>query len=178
MKNFCYHLSSGFTILFFLFVFMFPKNSFSQKKDNSKKKKIEWSADNMEGDKKKGKDVKKLIGHVHFKHENVDMYCDSAYLFPNNSLEAYRNVRILQGDTIQVYGDQLKYNGNTKIAELQKNVSMSDREMNLKTEYLTNDLNSSVGSYHNGGTIVSKDNVLKSEHGYYNSKAKEFSFKK
>jgi len=132
----------------------------------------------MEGDKKKGKDVKKLIGHVHFKHENVDMYCDSAYLFPNNSLEAYRNVRILQGDTIQVYGDQLKYNGNTKIAELQKNVSMSDREMNLKTEYLTYDLNSSVGSYHNGGTIVSKDNVLKSEHGYYNSKGKEFSFKK
>lgn len=179
MKIFSPSHPSGFRKTLLLFIFLLPFLSFSQKKkDESKKKKIEWSADQMEGDKKKGKDVKKLIGHVHFKHENVDMYCDSAYLFPNNSLEAYRNVRIRQGDTIQVYGDKLKYDGNTKIAELEKNVSMSDREMNLKTEYLTYDLTSSVGSYHKGGTIVSKDNVLTSEHGYYNSKAKEFSFKK
>jgi len=172
------HLSVSTRPLLILLALLLFAPAFAQKKDEGKKKKIEWSADNMEGDKKKGKDVKKLVGHVHFRHENVDMYCDSAYLFPNNSLEAYRNVRILQGDTIQVYGDMLKYDGNTKIAELQKNVSMSDREMNLKTEYLTYDLNSSVGSYHNGGTIISKDNTLKSEHGYYNSKAKEFSFKK
>jgi len=51
-------------------------------------------------------DIQVLKGAVRFRHDNTLMYCDSAYFYEKaNSLDAFGNVRIVQGDTLFVYGD-------------------------------------------------------------------------
>jgi lipopolysaccharide export system protein LptA len=167
-------MSPYFRILILLFTV--PACLFAQQKP--KKKKIEFSANSSEIDKSIGNGVKRLIGNVRFKHENVVMFCDSAYLFDNNTLIAYKNVHIQQGDSIHVYGDVLKYNGNSKKAEIIKNIRMTDGEMTLTTEQLTYDMHTNIAQYSGSGKIINKDNVLTSQYGYYHSKSKLLYFKK
>ncbi|MFQ9020512.1 MAG: OstA-like protein [Parabacteroides merdae] len=67
-------------------------------------------------------DAQILNGDVCFRHDSSYMYCDSAYFFEQtNSLEAFSNVRMEQGDTLFVYGDYLFYDGNTQVAYLREN---------------------------------------------------------
>lgn len=135
-------------------------------------------ANSLEVDHNIAKGAKRLIGNVSFEHERVMMFCDSAYLYSNNVLDAFGNVRIQQGDSISLYGDLLNYNGDTKKAEMRRNVRLVEKDMSLTTDFLLYDMATSVGSYTTGGTIVSKNNTLVSQHGYYHSKSKEFMFKK
>ena len=60
-----------------------------------KPKQIELiNANSLEFDNSSGVKAKKLIGNVQFKHEEVLMFCDSAYLFDeSNSLIEYRVTR-------------------------------------------------------------------------------------
>jgi len=161
--------------LLFLLVAFVPLFSFSQKKT----KMIEFKgANSLEVDNRIAKGAKRLIGNVSFKHENVLMFCDSAYLYSNNMLDAFGNVHIQQGDSINLYGDLLKYNGNTKKAEIQKNVRLLEKDMTLTTDMLFYDMSTSVAYYTSGGTITSKENTLKSQNGYYHSDSKELWFKK
>lgn len=125
-----------------------------------------------------GQDVKRLLGNVALKEGNMYMYCDSAYLFPDNSIKAFHNLHIVKGDSVNIYGTFLNYNGPTRIAEITKNVRLIEKASTLTTELLYYDTRNSVANYPNGGTIVSKDNTLTSQFGYYNPKKKTFSFKK
>ncbi|MBE7509467.1 MAG: hypothetical protein HS118_04680 [Bacteroidia bacterium] len=133
----------------------------------------------LEGDDQFGKDVRRLLGDVTFKQENTFMYCDSAYLYAStNSLDAYGHVRIVQGDTINLTGDVLKYNGNTRQARLLNNIVLIDRTMTLTSQNLNYNLDTGVADYSEGGKIVDTDNVLTSDRGYYFSKEKKLSFRK
>ena len=72
-------------------------------------------------------DAQFLEGNVSFRHDSSYMYCDSAYFFEaTNSLEAFSNVRMEQGDTLFVYGNYLFYDGDTQIAYLRENVRMEN----------------------------------------------------
>lgn len=151
-----------------------PIISFSQKT-----KRIELKqANTLEYDRSLGENVKRLIGNVIFEHEQVRLYCDSAYLYSSDSLDAYGNVHIQQGDSVNIYSDFLKYNGTSKKAELQGNIRLTEKEMLLTTNMLSYDINTSVAYYTNGGKIVNKDNTLTSQIALYYSKNKEFFFKK
>ena len=145
----------------------------------SQTKKVELlHANTLEDGENVGKDVKRLIGNVSFKHENALVYCDSAYLYPNNAIDAFSNVHIQQGDSMNIYGKFLKYNGNTRMAEIHDNVRLIQKQTTLLTDLLYYDMGTRMANYPNGGTITSKQNVLTSDHGYYNPKTKIFSFKK
>ena len=49
------------------------------------------------------------------------MFCDSAYFYEaSNSLDAFGNVRMEQGDTLFVYSDVMFYDGVTQIARLRE----------------------------------------------------------
>lgn len=122
--------------------------------------------------------AKRLIGDVRFKHEDVFMFCDSAYFYSNNSLDAFGHVHIQQNDSIHLYGDFLTYSGNTKKAVLTKNVVANKTDMQLTTEILNYDVATSIGYYTVPGKIVSKDNVLTSEQGYFFGKSNDLTFKK
>jgi lipopolysaccharide assembly outer membrane protein LptD (OstA) len=60
-----------------------------------------------------------IKGNVIFTHDNTTIYCDSAYINKKtNRLEAFGNVRMQIGSDI-LSGRRLKYNGDTKEAQLE-----------------------------------------------------------
>ncbi|NVN96089.1 MAG: organic solvent tolerance protein OstA [Bacteroidetes bacterium] len=125
------------------------------------------------------KNIKVLVGNVVFNHEGTHLYCDSAYFHEvENKIDAFSNVRIKMSDTLNIYGDLLKYDGNTKIAEIYNNVKFVDNQTILTTEYLNYSRNSGIASYNTGGKIVDKENVLTSKIGHYYTNNKQFFFKK
>lgn len=125
-------------------------------------------------------DAQRLLGNVIMQHEDVVMHCDSAYLYDSsNSMDAFGNVHVVQGDSLSLYGDMLKYSANSKTAEVFDNIRMVDNDMTLTTNYLIHNLRSNVAIYLNGGKIVSNenDNVLTSLRGEYYSETDYFFFR-
>jgi lipopolysaccharide export system protein LptA len=122
--------------------------------------------------------AKRLIGDVQFKHENALLFCDSAYFYSDNSLDAFGHVHIQQSDGVNLYGDLLKYNGNQKLAILTNNVVVDKGDMKLTTQSLNYDTEAGIGYYNTPGRLVSKDNVLTSERGTFYSKTNDVNFKK
>jgi lipopolysaccharide export system protein LptA len=123
--------------------------------------------------------IRKLIGEVQLKQDNTTLYCDSAYLFDKtNYVEAYKNVRINHNDSVNFYGDILKYDGQKKLARLEQNVSMVDQSSTLTCNELDFDLNQNKASYYTHGRLVSGQNTLTSIIGHYYTSRKELYFKK
>ncbi|MDN3551135.1 OstA-like protein [Mucilaginibacter aquaedulcis] len=113
-----------------------------------------------------------------FKQDFSILRSDSAYFYPKeNAFDAFRNVNINQGDTLNIYSDKLNYNGNTKTAILTDNVKMIDRDAILTTNYLTYNTATRIGTYTSGGKLINKDNVLTSKNGYYFANSRDSYFR-
>jgi lipopolysaccharide export system protein LptA len=125
-------------------------------------------------------DAQRLIGNVVLKSGETLMYCDSAYLFSNDDFDAYGMVRIVQGDSLNLSGNSLKFSAADGIARLRDNIRMTDREMILTTDFLDYNLETEIAYYFNGGKIVStqNENLLNSETGYYDSRSENLFFRK
>jgi len=138
-------------------------------------------ADALVSAQKNGKVAQKLVGDVQFKHKNALMYCDSAYMYRKiNSVEAFGSVRINQGDTLNLYGDHLYYDGDSQVATVDgEKVQLISNEFTLTTTSLIYNRATNITSYYTGGVIESKtdSNRLSSIRGYYLSTAKMFDFK-
>ncbi|MBL0340551.1 MAG: hypothetical protein IPP71_06310 [Bacteroidetes bacterium] len=174
--NKCIGFTTTFTnlVALVLFFICFPAILYAQQTSQVE---ID-NADTFEGDESLGKNVSRLLGNVRFKHQGALMYCDSAYLYQEtNSLDAFGRIRIVQGDSINLSGNFLKYDGNTRVANVIGNVTMTDKTMVLTSSILNYNMNSETAEYFNGGKIVDKDNVLTSKNGYYFSKDKMLFFK-
>ena len=118
-------------------------------------------------------DAQILIGNVAFRHDSVYMYCDSACFYEKtNSLEAFDTVKMVQGDTLFLYGDYLFYDGNTQIAQVRYNVRMENKNTTLLTDSLNYDRIYNLGYYFDGGTLMDEENVLTSEWGEYSPATK------
>jgi lipopolysaccharide export system protein LptA len=87
-------------------------------------------------------------------------------------------VRIVQGDSLQLFGDFLNYDGNTKIARFNKNVRVIHNDMVLTTSILDYDTKNRIATYTQGGKITSAENVLTSKLGYYFANTADAYFKK
>ncbi len=141
-----------------------------------KTKRIEiLNANSIEFDAKIGKDVKRLLGNVQFKHGTALMFCDSAYLnSKTNILEAFSNVHIIQNDSIDLYGDFLNYDGNSKIAKVRQNVRLVHGNSILTTDSLDYDRKTNIAHYFSWGYLTDQDNHLQSVQGYYYSDFKDY----
>ncbi|MDY3068109.1 MAG: OstA-like protein [Parabacteroides sp.] len=150
--------------------------AFSQTQDTLQQKKTKVyleHANTLSFDKEVRADAQVLNGDVCFRHDSSYMYCDSAYFFENtNSLEAFSNVRMEQGDTLFVYGDYLFYDGNAQIAYLRNNVRMENRQVTLFTDSLNYERIANIGYYFDGGLIVDSLNELSSFYGQYSPATK------
>ena len=126
-------------------------------------------------------DTKTGINYVKnptFQHDNATLTCDSAVFYKErNYFEAFKNVHINQGDTLNIYADFLNYDGNTKKAHLSSNVKMIDRTSTLTTNVLDYDMGLKIGTYVNGGKIVNKEVTLTSKRGYYFANTKDAYFR-
>jgi lipopolysaccharide export system protein LptA len=125
-----------------------------------------------------GKDANKLLGNVQLKHEDVIMSCDSAYFYRSTgSVDAFSNVRIIQGDTLTLTGDLLNYDGTTKLAEFRNNVRLVNKETTLETDYLNYDRTVGIAYYLNGGQVIRMEDTLTSEMGYFYTEPEIFVFR-
>jgi len=134
-----------------------------------------------EGPDNRPRDYQVLAGNVVFRKDAMFMYCDSAYFYEKtNSLDAFSNVRMEQGDTLFVYADELNYNGMTEIAHLYsghgQQVRMVNRDVTLTTDQFQYDLKRNVGFYEFGGKLFDRQNTLTSIEGYYYPRTKDAYF--
>ena len=103
----------------------------------------------------------------------LPVFCDSALIYEKiNSVEAFGNVRMEQGDTLFIYGDYLYYDGMSQLAMLRENVRMINRNTVLTTDSLNYDRLYNLGYYFEGGMLTDEDNVLTSEWGEYSPTTK------
>ncbi|MCF2709321.1 OstA-like protein [Bacteroides pyogenes] len=144
------------------------------KKPEKKKTKVYLlHADEGQVDKLARPDVQLLIGNVRLRHDSMYMYCDSAVIFEKtNSVEAFSNVRMEQGDTLFLYGDYLYYDGIAQIAQLRENVKLINRNTTLLTDSLNYDRLYNLGYYFEGGSLMDEENVLTSDWGEYSPSTK------
>ncbi len=135
-------------------------------------------AESLSFDKKQNAECQVLRGNVRFRHEGALLHCDSAYFYSNeNSFDAFGHIRMEQGDTLFVYGNTLKYNGNTQLATLRGDVILINRNTTLETNFLDYNRATNVAYYFNGGKLYDDSNTLTSEKGYYFANQKQSEFK-
>lgn len=131
-----------------------------------------------------------LRGNVKFRKSGMFMYCDSAYFYPStNSLDAFGNVKMEQGDTLFVFADILYYNGETQLARLRTNgrrkvelrhiAKASNSKKTLSTDSLDYSLAYEEANYFNGGRMINynlstyETDTLTSMNGIYSVRSED-----
>ena len=138
--------------------------SFSQEK---KRVDIE-QADFLESNEKIASNAQRLVGNVRIRHENILMWCDSAYTYTGtNRVDAFGNVHINQADTVDLYARKVYYNGDNSEARAYHNVRLINKSTTLFTDTLYYDMDANIGYYDNHGKIVDSTNTLTSVIGKY-----------
>lgn len=122
-----------------------------------------------------------VIDNVVFTKGPMTMKCDSAHFFETSeSLQAFGNVSMEQGDTLFVYADELDYDGVSEIATLYadpgKKVKLINRDVMLETDVFIYDLAIDLGYYEVGGKLTDPSNTLTSLYGEYVPSTKEANF--
>lgn len=125
-----------------------------------------------------GLSIRKLLGDVKFKHKGTLMDCDSAYQYEDrNRIEAFSDVRIREGDSMDLTGEHLSYDGGAQKAVISEEVVLKDDSMTLETDTLHYDLRKNNAFYTHFGVIRDGENRLTSKEGYYYANQKKFHFK-
>lgn len=115
---------------------------------------------------KDGREVNHFQGDVVFKHDDVYIFCDTGTK-EDKIIRAWGNVVIKQGDTLNIFSDRLYYDGNTKIADLERNVVLENRDQKLFTRKLKYDVANKVATYSVGATLTDDKTYLRSRRGNY-----------
>lgn len=118
-----------------------------------------------------------LTGNVKVNHDGVIMTCNKAYFFQSeNYIKAFGNVQMVQGDTLFLNSKYAEYNGNLKQAFATGEAVLRSPDMTLTTDTINFDRNIQQAYYNSYGTIINKDNTLKSKSGRYFVAEKKFRF--
>lgn len=175
-----YFLKSKITLLF-VFLLIIPihlSGQSTQKKPTRKRIELVYADENIRVKDAAGREINHIIGNVQFRHNEVTMKCDSAHYSPTlEQITAFSHVNIEQGDTLDLFGDYLFYDGKTEIAIVRNNVELVDKETHLFTDQLNYDVRNKIARYSTGGRITNADNTLTSVHGTYYTDQKMFHFK-
>ncbi|MFW5768249.1 MAG: OstA-like protein [Bacteroidota bacterium] len=156
--------------LFFVFLLI---AAFASGQDGKKINII--SADEARFDKQIGTNARRLIGNVGFKHEDAYMYCDSAWFYgETNSMDAFGNVVLEQGDSVTMTGKYMSYNGYTRLAKVRDSVVLVHKNSRLLTDSLNFDRTDNIGYFFEGGEIIHQDINMTSREGYYYPDSKDF----
>ncbi len=92
---------------------------------------------------------------VHIKHKGADMWCDKAIHYgKENFIEAYGNVQMKQGDTINMTSKYVEYSGASGLAFASGDVILKDPNSTISSDTLYLDRIKQQAFYKNGGTVV------------------------
>lgn len=117
-------------------------------------------------------------GQVHVFHDGIDMWCDQAVLYgKENFVEAYGNVIMKQGDTINLVAKYAEYSGKTKLAFVKGDVVLTEPSSTLTTEKLYFDRAKQEAYYNDYGQVVrDSSGTITSTVGRYYMKTKKYRF--
>ncbi len=130
-------------------------------------------------------DVQIVVGNVMFRRGDMLMYCDSARFYtsptmPADSMEAFGNIRMEQGDTLFLYGDMMEYSGSQELATVWADnggeVRLINRDVTLTAPILYYSMSLELGYYDQGGTLSDPKNQLTSWRGEYAPPTKDANF--
>ena len=114
-----------------------------------------------------------LWDKVIFTNNKSIMYCDSAtYNRSNNSFIAYRNIRINENDSLELFGDSLHYFGDRQEAFIYGNVELNTNDINLTAPSLIFNQKEKIAEYSEGAIINDKKEgyTIKSKKGTLKTK--------
>lgn len=154
---------------------LFILNGFAQ--ENDPERVYLLHADELRYDKRVMADAQILDGNVAFRHKGATLYCDSAHFYEaSNSFEAFRNVKMYQGDTLSLFSDYAYYDGNESMAMARYNVVLKNRESTLYTDSLNYDRIYDIGYFFEGGEMVDGETNLISDWGEYHTTTRDAIF--
>tara|TARA_X000000368_G_scaffold125820_1_gene98753 strand:+ start:670 stop:2274 length:1605 start_codon:yes stop_codon:yes gene_type:complete len=113
-------------------------------------------------------------------HDGVLMSCNQAFFYEEkNFIEAYGDVVLKQGDTLDLEANFIEYNGDSRIILAKGNVILNEPESKLYTESLSFDRNKQEGYYTNNGKLIRNltDTII-SVIGTFYAEEKKYRFKK
>ncbi|MFD1063467.1 OstA-like protein [Winogradskyella litorisediminis] len=163
-------------LILLLFCCTFATTGFSQKKE---KLKIIYAgkgdANNKEGFTTFLRDNQQ---QVHFVHKGIDFYCDKAvYYSKQDFIEAFSNVRMIQGDTITMTANYTEYSGKTELAFARGNVVLTEPQTTLTTDKLHFDRIKQQAFYNTSGKVVrDSSGTITSKIGRYYIPTKKYQF--
>ncbi len=167
MHSFVYKIKSlsnsqfRFTLVLFLSILAFSAVS-------QEKKKVEIIQAGSLQENASIANAQRLIDSVIIKHNDILMYCDSAYTYNGtNRVDAFGHVHINQGDTLHLYAKKAFYDGDNNFAQAIHNVILKNKDITLTTDTLDYDIEQRIGYYDCKGTIVDSTNTLTSQIGKY-----------
>ena len=125
-----------------------------------------------------GQEIRRVVNNVRFRHKGSVLYCNLAIQnVASNLIQAYGNVKVVQGDTITVTGDTLLSYGDTRLAIVSgRKAVLTDKKRTLTSKRLEYDMANGLAYYRMPGRTVDSANVLTSSEGIYNTRSKVFDY--
>ena len=164
---------------YLIFLFLLVLIGFNSKLKAQKKEKVNVEANVLEGGRLDKERYQKLIDSVvfTFKNRNAKIFCDSAEYFKKSGyMNCYGHVKIIEGDSVTITSELLKYNLKKSLAELRENVIFENDKFRLSTDSLDYNVRNKSAVYFGGGEVVDETNDLESQTGNYNTVSKIIEF--
>lgn len=115
---------------------------------------------------------------VHFVHKGADVFCDKAIYYEDQDyLEAFSNVSMKQGDSINMVAKYVEYSGKTQLAFARGDVVLTEPQSVLTTDKLYYDRNRQLAYYDTKGKVVrDSSGTITSQIGRYYMNAQKYQF--
>ena len=115
---------------------------------------------------------------VQISHQGTNMWCDRAIHYgKENFIEAYGNVKLIQGDTINMTSKYVEYSGITEFAFASGGVVLKDPNSTISSDTLYFDRLKQQAFYKSGGTVVKDSSgTITSKIGRYYMDIKKYRF--
>jgi len=115
---------------------------------------------------------------VHFIHKGADVFCDKAIYYEDQDfLEAFSNVSMKQGDSINMVAKYVEYSGKTQLAFASGDVVLTEPQSTLITDTLHFDRTRQQAHYRTGGKVVrDSSGTITSQIGRYYMNSKKYQF--
>jgi hypothetical protein len=161
-----------------LIIFIF---SFSYALQAQEGKKIDYTSDRTRVDQANFPDatiLTKVQNQVYFIHEGIEVWCDRAIFYQaDDFFKAFGNVRMKQGDTVNMTSKYAEYNGETRFAFASEDVVLTTPSNKLTTDSLFFNRVKQEAFYRSGGQVQDSATTITSVRGRYFMDLEKFSFR-
>lgn len=145
-------------------------------------KEIKYTADRTRVDQENYPDafiLSKVQNQVYFIHEGIEVWCDRAIFYNTDDFfKAYGNVRMKQGDTVNMTSKYAEYNGDTQFAFASNDVVLTTPSNKLTTDSLFFNRVNQEAFYRSGGKVQDSASTITSIRGRYFMNQEKFSFRR